>query len=189
MADAKGSVRMNISVPAELKRDMDKADDSVNWSGVAAQAFREKLAELQSTKEATTMDDVIARMKAAAELENNKAHKFGLEAGKKWAKSTAKPRELRRLERTVYGNIPYATWDDPSGFIGSSSGTDDPAARMVCATIFDNDATYDDADEFFTATIGDYSESVMADTEDGLWCLQGFVEGTLEVWDAVKAKL
>ena len=57
-----------ISVPRDLKARMDKVSASVNWSQVAAQAFEAKLLELESKKEVSGMDDVIARLRAAAEI-------------------------------------------------------------------------------------------------------------------------
>src|SRR5262249_27023394 len=101
MGEPKGVVRTNISLPRELKARMDAAPSSVNWSAVAAQAFEAKLLELESQKEVKSMDDVIARLKAAAELEANEDYQAGFKAGQQWAKEQATPKELRRLAEYI----------------------------------------------------------------------------------------
>ena len=95
-----GVVRTNISLPRELKARMDKVQ-GVNWSAVASEAFERKLLELASKKEAKGMDEVIARWKAAAQLEANRDYQEGRELGEKWAKDKATPRQLRRLQALV----------------------------------------------------------------------------------------
>lgn len=44
---AEVSARANITIPAEVKRRMEKVKEPVNWSAVACKAFREKCAELE----------------------------------------------------------------------------------------------------------------------------------------------
>src|SRR5262249_17454354 len=65
-----GVVRMNISVPRDLKACMDEVD-SVNWSAVASQAFRAKLRALESRRGVRSLDDVIARLRAAEEVDSD----------------------------------------------------------------------------------------------------------------------
>src|SRR5260370_41740506 len=97
MGDSQGVIRVNISVPRELKARMDAAPAKANWSAVACRAFEDKLLELESTKEVTTMDEVIARLKAADEMEAKEQYQEGLEAGRGWEKEIASPRQVRRL--------------------------------------------------------------------------------------------
>jgi cell pole-organizing protein PopZ len=93
--------RMTISVPKAVKAKMD-AEEGVNWSAVATRAFEAKLLELlASRKEVHTMNDVIARLTAAAELEANEEYQAGLEAGRAWAKEKATPKQLRRLAKYI----------------------------------------------------------------------------------------
>src|SRR5262245_15860587 len=96
-----GVIRTNISVPRKLKARMDAAAERVNWSAVAAEAFEAKLLELESRKGVRGMDEVIARLKAAAEFEKNEAVQAGLDAGRGWAMRQATPKELKRLEKLI----------------------------------------------------------------------------------------
>ncbi len=92
-----GVVRTNISVPRELKTRMERVQ-GVNWSAVASEAFERKLLELASKMEVKGMDDMVARLKAAAELEANQEYQDGHLLGEKWAAEKATPRQLRRLQ-------------------------------------------------------------------------------------------
>src|SRR5262249_23608495 len=85
-ADSPGVVRTTISLPPDLKSRMDAVKESVNWSGVAAAAFEAKLKELAARKEPENMEDVVKRLRAAAELEANEEYQAGFEAGQAWAK-------------------------------------------------------------------------------------------------------
>lgn len=46
MSEPVNVVRMTISVPKDLKKQMDAVKEPVNWSAEASRAFREKLVEL-----------------------------------------------------------------------------------------------------------------------------------------------
>jgi hypothetical protein len=154
MGDAQGVIRTNISIPRALRARMDAVGERVNWSAVAAEAFQVKLLELESRKKVHTMDDVIARLKAAAQLEVNEACQAGLEAGREWAKQRATPKQVQLL----------------SDYISSSGSASDKVYSEVLALI----------------------KKVMGDDDDRPWddnFLQGFLEGTDEVWDQVKDKL
>jgi len=161
MGDEQGVFRMNISIPRGLKARMDAVEQPVNWSQTAAQAFENKLLELESRREAEKMDDVIARMKAAAQLEAKEAYQAGLEAGRGWAKKKASPKELQRLEN-----------------LGVAEN-----ARHLAQTIC-GDALGDPM-EFWDLVLGVY-EAEKADDPD---FLRGFNNGAMEVWDQVKHKL
>src|SRR6516165_3233067 len=101
MGDPVNVVRMTISVPRQVKEQMDAASEKVNWSAIATKAFQNELLALQSERQAKSMDDVVARLKAAAELEANEDYQGGFEAGREWAKSTAKPKELQRVAEYI----------------------------------------------------------------------------------------
>ena len=96
--------RMNISIPAELKHRMDAVASEINWSAVAVEAFKGKLLELQNQKKAGTIEEVIARMRAADELDKNTAYQAGRQAGERWVREAARPRQLRDLERLLGGD-------------------------------------------------------------------------------------
>ena len=108
MADPQNAnvVRMNISVPRDLKARMDAATayllpGSVNWSAVASAAFEAKLLELASKKEVRGVKDVIARLRAADELDRNEDYRAGRAAGERWAEQKATAQQLRSLRRSV----------------------------------------------------------------------------------------
>src|SRR5262249_59554820 len=92
------SYQMNISIARALKARMDDVRVPVNWSKTAAEAFEEKLLEIESQTDPKNLDGVIARMKAKAALEEKEEYEAGLKAGRIWAREDASPKELRRLE-------------------------------------------------------------------------------------------
>ncbi len=101
MKESEGVVRTCISLPRALKEQMEGAEGSVNWSAVAAGAFELKLKEIEAQKETKSMEDVIARMKAADELDSRESYQNGRRDGEKWAREVARPKELRRLEASA----------------------------------------------------------------------------------------
>ena len=54
--------RMTISIPKELKKQMDAIEEPVNWSAVATASFRAKLVEMAATEKKQTMQDLIQQM-------------------------------------------------------------------------------------------------------------------------------
>ena len=109
MSTRQGAARLNISVPATLKAEMDRVSESVCWSRIAAEAFRVKLLDLASQRRGDAMDDVVARLKAAGELETKQLTADGKAAGAAWAKAKATPGQLRRLDKE---------YDDTESFAG-----------------------------------------------------------------------
>jgi hypothetical protein len=184
MGDDGGVVRMTISVPRGLKARMDAADPSVNWSRTAAQAFEAKLLELEArSKESATMDDVIVRLKAAAELEANEDYQSGMEAGRAWAREDASPKELRRLsdyidtyahERIDWWDIDHPGWPAPLGATGCFVEAVWPQRKD------DRHAP----GEFWEQALGDDADRVQ-DPD----FFRGFGEGAVEVWEQVKDRL
>jgi hypothetical protein len=166
---------MNISVPADLKKEMDRIKEDVNWSAVAAEAFREHLLRLSASRKGTKMEDVIARLKAATELEENEDFQAGHEIGERWAKSAAKPKQLGRLsdafnshEGLFVGSplAPYG-WSDLV-YNAIHGQMHDPSERSCFWENMTNE------------------NGALADDED--W-LRGFCAGASEVWDQVADRL
>jgi hypothetical protein len=166
MGEPVNVVRMTISVPRDVKTQMDAVREKVNWSALATQAFRDELKALESRKEVSTMDEVIARLKTAAELEANEDYQAGLEAGRGWAKSTAKPKELRRAADYVERAANLA----PDYFVFAVW----PQRK-------------DDGDapgEFWEEALG--NDKDRAGDSD---FLHGFGDGAAEIWDKVANQL
>ena len=91
-----GVVRTTISIPADLKRQMDKVK-SANWSAIAYRAFEVEIGAITQTKEKKTMDDVISRLRASKMANDSELFKEGFAAGSLWAKDFAEASELEHL--------------------------------------------------------------------------------------------
>jgi hypothetical protein len=178
-----GVVRTTISVPRELKARMDKVEESVNWSGVACSAFEAKLLELESQRQVENMDDVVARLKAAAELEDKEEYQAGLEAGRTWAKEDATPKQLRRIADYVEkSDRSYDfCWYDSSLNWNAPFGPLDHFAFVAWPDRKDDRSA---ADDFFEQALGDDAHRVQDDD-----FLHGFGDGVVEIWDQVRNKL
>lgn len=183
VAESQGVARMNISVPSELKRDMDAAAGTVNWSAVAAAAFRAKLLDLRASKGGDTMDEVITRLKAAAELEANESYQVGHRGGEEWARKYARPKQLRRLSKAVEmcdGN----GGGDAAEFVGVLNNGRNSGVVMALAEGLTgrDDIDRREARDFCSELVGDDVDRLDEDDDFA----RGFIEGALEVWGAVK---
>ena len=186
MGDVVNVVRMTISVPKELKAQMD-GTTSVNWSAVASEAFRAKLLTLQSKKETTTMDEVAERLRAGDELDRNIDYRDGWAAGERWARQEARPKQLRNLQQsmeesaqdpgagfeTVAGHKPAGVgWHVYLGMLGRRGAVTsfvEVREIAVAADAFWNSVIGTDRNRIETASFG-----------------QGFVEGALSIWEQIK---
>src|SRR5262249_13995548 len=153
---------------------MDAVEVPVNWSAVASQAFEAKLLELESTKEVGGMDDVIARMKAADELDQKEAYQEGREAGERWAKEVARPKQLRQLAKLA-NNQQYglADWLD---IYTKHHG-------IACELFKDihprEESDSHSVDAFWAEALGEGGTERIEDRDFAL----GFLEGALDVWN------
>jgi hypothetical protein len=103
--------KMNISIPDELRQQMQSHDNAFNWSNLAAEAFKsavdnaEYLASIKSTVKrrimATEVQD-IASVERKAKSD-----------GQKWAENHARMIELRNLNRHVekQDSIDFGSWE------------------------------------------------------------------------------
>jgi hypothetical protein len=176
MAKATGSYRQIVSIPADLKRRMDKVADEVNWSAVAPQAFEGKLGEIAAKKEKKNMQDVIQRLRGLKSQEANETFLEGYALGEKWAKESATPNEMQRLQ----DNWPLTLCDTFEG---------EPSAPNTFA-----DVTYF---ILHPECDGDRAESSSFWKEKGIrkdqQCdstfVAGWVNGVSEIWNAVKDEI
>lgn len=210
-----GVVRTNISVPRQLKARMDRVK-GVNWSAVASDAFETKLLELTSTREVQGMNDTIARLKAAAQLEANQDYQEGHQLGEKWAMEKATPRQMRRLQALAAD--PKCNLSEWLNYVAADGMTielmnqlsdhlaDSPqeAAKLIQAGAHPFSGPMKTGIGralywcLFPDRMGDRSEV------EGFWLnaldtrqqaieihdfARGFVEGALEVWEKVRGKL
>lgn len=162
--------RRTISLPRDLDRRMEKTA-GVNWSEVARLAFEARLSELTPPKELKEMANVINRLRELAKEETSAAEKAGIECGREWAKETATPKELRRLDEFRSDR----NYEESMLMIDGQEGA--PSLNVLSA-IQGSEADWRDAEEFFS------SESQPMLSEEGF--ATGFVDGALEVWHQVK---
>jgi hypothetical protein len=76
------------------------------------------------------IDAIVARMKAAAEEDAEREYQAGFKAGVNWARSAARPKELRRLSDGEYetaDDFARLAWpeEDPSKFWVGITGDED----------------------------------------------------------------
>ena len=174
MGEPLGVVRMNVSVRRELKSRMDAVTVPVNWSAIASQAFEAKLLVLESRKEVKGMADVIARLKAAEEVDSNEDYQTGHQAGARWAKEDARPKELRRLHAFYDSSIwSSERYDWISDFNGDAFGI---AYHVLAAIDPAGGVDRTTSEEFWQRHLGEeYPEGAL---------LRGFVKGAIEIWQA-----
>ena len=90
-----GPMRINLSIPADLKQSMATVPGRVNWSAIAARAFRQQLDHLSARAPLEPIDSAAA------------------EAGKSWASRVADHAELQRLD--VFTRDPNTNWQSCDG--------------------------------------------------------------------------
>jgi hypothetical protein len=181
--------RRTISVPALLDQRMAKVDD-VNWSAVACEAFERKLGEIAAQKKEKNMDDVIARLRATNDDNQDELYLKGKEDGETWAKEDATAAQLRRLDRLHASLINESRFDWNSFFTTSEPGVSRSVSvvdSLGCNILgVDPLRDRDRADEFWESAVGEYLGN--RDLEDDSY-LKGFAEGALQVWWEVAAKI
>jgi hypothetical protein len=162
--------RTTISLPDDLKAEMDKLGADANWSGIAADSFRAELNRIKARKAALkgkSMQATIDRLKASKAAHAKAAETRGREAGAKWAREDAEYGELRAL-----ANGPPLSFDTDDAF-----GAPGIFFRLIGR----------DVDR---QTVGDFG--LDRDLGDDLYSAEfwdGFREGAEEVFEAVAAKL
>jgi hypothetical protein len=193
MSETQKAARFNITIPPGLKARMEAASPTENWSAVAARAFERRLLELESHKEAKSMDEVVARLRAADELDRNEDYRAGRAAGERWAEQEASPRQLRNLRRSVHESFnslpqglasvardaavawgPGVGWHVYFGTLG----------RVAVTTRAEIDAISAEADAFWRSTLGDDKRRI-----ESMSFGHGFVDGALGVWAKVESHL
>jgi hypothetical protein len=185
MGKKQGSTRTTISVPADLKARMDKVMEPVNWSALACRAFEDWLGQIAAKKETKSMSDVVERLRASMRSKESQAYKNGLKAGKHWAEQEAEVGELARLEQWKDSierepSLPdwetYCTVVDPR----QRQGVGATMAEIIAGETLDWTGVRD----WWETNLGDDSAKV----DDGTF-VRGFVDGALDVWEAVKDEL
>lgn len=172
---------LNVYVPEDLKRRMDKVKNPPVWSQVACEAFERKLGELAAQKKDKAMADVIQRLRASKLKSGSEEKQRGRRAGREWAMHRAEAPELQRLSMyyAKLGGLGVASCEE--AFIAQHEH-DLPGARRFVATI-DPDEEDNRVVEEFWFNEG-FDRGLPTDE-----FVQGFTEGALEVWDEVEGEL
>ncbi len=182
-------IRTTISVPQDLKKQMEAISEPVNWSGVACDAFRVKLAEISRKKENHEMSDVIERLRASKRESQGAEYQHGSSCGQDWARNWAEAVELERLERLHDERSDgrrSCNWND---FFDSTVGTFrySTAERLYFDIHPEVEEDWEQAREFWEVAVGHDGEAkALLESDD---FLRGFAEGALDVWLAVKDQL
>lgn len=152
-------MRMNISVPDELREKMKPFDDATNWSNVAVQAFQKKV---DLCARLAAIDDVVKRRLIATDAEDDDdVQAMGQCAGEAWAKEAARMIQLRRL----------------AAFEASEDGPEFGDPDVIASAIHGLPVTWAGVPGLPPLPDGVAIESG--------WC-EGFVNGALGVYHAVK---
>ena len=174
--------RTSISIPQELKAQMAAVSVPVNWSDVAARAFRAKLEEIQlRSKRSMTRQDIVKCPKGLQEDENMAEYDEGKVAGREWASRSASPKELRRIAK--YIEMYEVQWDNKVLWWDTQDRLRNATVEFVVAARGSGEQNDDPAD-FWTDALGGDAHRI----EDRDF-FHGFGHGVLEVWKEVKDEL
>lgn len=120
------------------------------------------------------MQDVVERLRASKRKADDEGYKVGHAAGASWAKSEAEAVELERLDE--HG-------ETFKGYIGVGSSAYSPAEQL--AGIIAGDPEFENFDRHEAASFWE----MVGEEAPGESYLAGFIDGALEVWGEVKARL
>jgi len=170
-----GSVmaRTTISLPDDLKREMDKLGGDANWSALAAETFLAEINRIKTRKaalEGKPMKAAIERLRKSKEDFTKLAHGRGQADGTEWAMESAEYGELKRLADGWQG-VESTETNDAYGAPGVFQ-------RMISE---DRKADRSDVSAFWT-DLGKEDDDPDAYSAE-YW--DGFIEGALEVFEKI----
>jgi hypothetical protein len=122
-------------------------------------------------------------LKAAQELEANEDYQDGLEAGRRWAKDDATPKQLRRISNYVnadHGSVDW--WDVDSPHWRAPFGATDV---FVFKAWPDRNGDRHAAADFWETALGEDARHRIEDAD----FFRGFGEGVAEIWGQGEDKL
>jgi hypothetical protein len=164
---------------------MDAVSDRVNWSSVAARAFENELAQLNARKKGATVDDAIARLRAAEEEDSNEELQRGIICGKGWAITLARPRHLKRLMAFFEEHIALRG-STAVACVEALTGRAEDLGRLLAEIIEPalRDCEDQDVDAFWERNVAGGRATI--NDED---FAAGFIDGATEIWAEVEKKL
>lgn len=162
--------RTTISIPDEIKQQMDEVGDEANWSAIATSAFLAEINKLKARKAALKgkpMNAAIERLRKSKESFLEEAKERGRSEGTSWAMHQAEYAELQRLA---------TDWEQmESTETGDAFGAPGVFLRIIAA---DGHVDRQDIDDFWTNLDAEVPEDQYS---SDFW--DGFIEGALEVFD------
>lgn len=170
--------RMNLYVPNDLKRRMDKVRDPVSWSAIAAQAFEQELGELAAKKHRKRRADVIQRLRSSKLTAKSELAKRGRVDGRCWAEESAEADELQHLAalftqggREVEAVLAPARGGSPGDAFFRTIRPDEEGGRRV-------------AGKFWKDLLG-----ASADAARDSGYVIAFADAAVELWNEVEDKV
>lgn len=173
---AETMVRVSITVPRELKAEMDRHAAKENWSALAVDAFRVRVKYHDEREKAMRkIEQAAVRLRALDAQERNEHHAAGLATGRRWAIDIASPTQLRRLAKATGEG-------DPSDVVALGFTEGNVKGLSDILQGYTDEGT--DPKSFWTEFM---SSDELASLDENDYAI-GFVEGALEVWEAVQKK-
>jgi predicted transcriptional regulator len=165
--------RTTISIPDDLKAEMDTLGEQVNWSATAADAFRAEIQRVKIQKaktEGKKMNAAIERLKQSKEQYVKDAGDRGRSDGTVWAMNKAEYGQLKGLA-AAWPEIETTDTDDPMG----------PACVLV--SIINPDDYNSTAVNAFWNDLGKERNDVDWNSSD-YW--DGFIEAAVEFFESAE---
>ena len=173
--------RTTISLPDDLKKEMDKLVGEVNWSALSADTFRAEINRIKVRKAALTGDAMAAtveRLQASKKQYTASASARGRAVGADWALKTANYGELCGLAQLDLDDF----FDGFPNEHASGFGFHEYLAWNIAGPV---DHSREQAAAFWRrATKRTVGEDIQSKD-----FLRGFAEGALEVFEAAAKKL
>lgn len=177
------AVRLNLTVPPDLREQMKAVEAATNWSEIASEAFRNHLRELKSeAKMNATAMDVAKRLRVVEEVEAKEAHQEGREAGIDWVKNAESVKDIRRLNSFE----PDGSWRlyfDEVLLADRSIGEE--LFRIISRTRSAGAYFESEAREFWKGTLREECVQQIEDIDFAV----GFVDGALAFWGEVQKNM
>ena len=189
--------RKTITVPMQLAKQMSDAAN-INWSQVASEAFKLRLAQVAHQEESKSMEDVIDRLRKSKEDGENSPYAKGVEGGELWARDHATFHELERIASLdPNGAEPYLSerWDGKSRTIQLMLwmlGPDHPFNSAEAITMNrgelkrlrdDNPTSWDPVQKQLFAHRG---QQALFENRS---FVRGLIQGAKHIWDNVREEL
>ncbi len=183
MAKKSVAARTTITVPADLKRRMEKVRD-VNWSAVAAAAFETQLAEVAKKKKGIDMESVRERLQKSKEESESALYTEAYNAGQEWAaKIGSYPEVARLLQLNEQGDNDLSLEENlrfEGEWVSPFAKPSDWLADTIADSVYmrDPDVARPEHWKFFWEQVfGDDCE----ETVDNPDALRGFVDGAIDL--------